>query len=392
MNKFDLISKIEKAGYCFNDEQLKQLVGLFYEAGLRVGGMVPATLLTGLPGAGKTFLAECFAKAIDAEVIFYQITEDTNSSVLVGDINPAEVVRGNAGGAVSDGALIKACRAEKPIVLILDEWDKGASELDAFLLDFLQSRRIRDLNGEMQYLPEDQMWVFLTSNGDRDVSDALSRRLRKWEIEKLSADVAAEILGIPHDHQLLVLWEGIPELALSQLEEYIQDMGGPENLPEDIDTVVLGQYINIPRELQKKVSSEDEDIVLVEVSARDDYWDIEEALMGRPVHSSYINHYERTDITLTFRMKDVADWLDFSNHIGKMVQMDSHLTITAKTSEGIHDTYIPLEVIEHLSKKVNVYDDKVAFITRNGKFAVGNLKNDVVNLDSPEITDLFKRS
>ena len=121
------------------------------------------------------------------------------------DIKPAEVVRGNANGAVSDGALIKAAKAEKPIVLILDEWDKGAQELDAFLLDFLQSRRIRDMNGEMRYIPDSEVWVFLTSNGDRDISDALSRRVRKWEIAKLPAAQVAKILEVETDNQLLTL-------------------------------------------------------------------------------------------------------------------------------------------------------------------------------------------
>lgn len=87
MNKFELVAEIEKTGYVFGNEVLPKLVGCFYEAGFRTGGMVPAALLAGLPGAGKTFLAECFAKALDAEVIFYQITEDTNSSTLVGLIS-----------------------------------------------------------------------------------------------------------------------------------------------------------------------------------------------------------------------------------------------------------------------------------------------------------------
>ena len=198
-----IVAEMERLGYVFEGNKYPKLINLFYNAGLVEGGMIPATILTGVPGAGKTFMAEAFAKAMNADVIFYQCTEATNASTLVGDINPSEVVRGNPEGAVAPGAIVKICQASQPCVLVLDEWDKGDASLDAFLLDFLQSRRVRDMNGEMQHAPSSQIWVFLTSNEERPISDALRRRVRQWEIPRMSAETVADILGVSLQHPLM---------------------------------------------------------------------------------------------------------------------------------------------------------------------------------------------
>ena len=120
-NGYMIVAEMEKLGYAFEGDKYPKLINLFYRAGTVEDGMIPAVILTGVPGAGKTFMAEAFAKAMDATAIFYQCTEATNSSTLIGDINPAEVVRGNPEGAVVPGAIVKICQAEKPYVLILDE-------------------------------------------------------------------------------------------------------------------------------------------------------------------------------------------------------------------------------------------------------------------------------
>ena len=245
-NGYMIVAEMERLGYVFEGDKYPKLINLFYRAGMVEGGMIPATILTGVPGAGKTFMAEAFAEAMGAEVVFYQCTEATNASTLIGDINPAEVVRGNAAGAVAPGALVKLCKASQPCVLILDEWDKGDASLDAFLLDFLQSRRIRDMNGEMQHAPSCQVWVFLTSNEERPISDALRRRVRQWTVPRMSAETVAGILGISLQHPLMRVWEGVPGLALSQLQSYIADVG----TDDIIDTEVLGQYIELPENFE----------------------------------------------------------------------------------------------------------------------------------------------
>ena len=375
-NGYMIVAEMEKLGYTFEDEKYPKLINLFYRAGMVEGGMIPATILTGVPGAGKTFMAEAFAKAMGAEAVFYQCTEATNSSTLVGDINPAEVVRGNAEGAVAPGAIVKICQAEKPCVLILDEWDKGDASLDAFLLDFLQSRRIRDMNGEMQYAPSSQVWVFLTSNGERPISDALRRRVRNWEIPRMSAETAASILGIDLQHPLMRVWEGVPNLALSQLQSYIADVG----TDDIIDTEVLGQYIELPENFQVEAKSESTTVV---VEVRCQYVDIDALATTGAESIVYVNSDE--SMRVEFQLNSVVDWLSFAAKLKSFISSEAFskdleidLWLNGHT-DGYDGFIIPIEALRSLCDRVVVHpDNHVAIITKNRRIYIGELKDSLV--------------
>ena len=375
-NGYMIVAEMEKLGYTFEGEKYPKLINLFYRAGMVEGGMIPATILTGVPGAGKTFMAEAFAKAMGAEAVFYQCTEATNSSTLVGDINPAEVVRGNAEGAVAPGAIVKICQAEKPCVLILDEWDKGDASLDAFLLDFLQSRRIRDMNGEMQYAPSSQVWVFLTSNGERPISDALRRRVRNWEIPRMSAETAASILGIDLQHPLMRVWEGVPNLALSQLQSYIADVG----TDDIIDTEVLGQYIELPENFQVEAKSESTTVV---VEVRCQYVDIDALATTGAESIVYVNSDE--SMRVEFQLNSVVDWLSFAAKLKSFISSEAFskdleidLWLNGHT-DGYDGLIIPIEALRSLCDRVVVHpDNHVAIITKNRRIYIGELKDSLV--------------
>ena len=375
-NGYMIVAEMEKLGYTFEGEKYPKLINLFYRAGMVEGGMIPATILTGVPGAGKTFMAEAFAKAMGAEAVFYQCTEATNSSTLVGDINPAEVVRGNAEGAVAPGAIVKICQAEKPCVLILDEWDKGDASLDAFLLDFLQSRRIRDMNGEMQYAPSSQVWVFLTSNGERPISDALRRRVRNWEIPRMSAETAASILGIDLQHPLMRVWEGVPNLALSQLQSYIADVG----TDDIIDTEVLGQYIELPENFQVEAKSESTTVV---VEVRCQYVDIDALATTGAESIVYVNSDE--SMRVEFQLNSVVDWLSFAAKLKSFISSEAFskdleidLWLNGHT-DGYDGFIIPIEALRSLCDRVVVHpDNHVAIITKNRRIYIGELKDSLV--------------
>ena len=306
-NGYMLVAKMEKLGYVFEGEKYPKLINLFYRAGMVEGGMIPATILTGVPGAGKTYMAEAFAKAMGAEVIFYQCTEATNASVLIGDINPAEVVRGNAAGAVAPGAIVKVCQAEKPCVLILDEWDKGDASLDAFLLDFLQSRRVRDM-----------------------------------EVPRMSAETVAGILGISLQHPLIRVWEGVPGLALSQLQSYISDVG----TDDVIDTEVLGQYIELPENFSV-VAKDKTTTVVIETRCQ------------------YVESFAS-------KLKSFIASEAFS----KDLEMD--LWLNGET-DGYDGFVIPIEALRSLCDRVVVHpDDHVAVITKTRRIYIGELKDSLV--------------
>ena len=375
-NGYMIVAEMERLGYTFEGEKYPKLLNLFFRAGLNEGGMIPAVILTGVPGAGKTFMAEAFAKAMGAEVIFYQCTEATNASTLIGDINPAEVVRGNAAGAVAPGAIVKVCQAEKPCVLILDEWDKGDASLDAFLLDFLQSRRIRDMNGEMRYAPSCQIWVFLTSNEERPISDALRRRVRQWEVPRMSAETVAGILGISLQHPLIRVWEGVPGLALSQLQSYISDVG----TDDVIDTEVLGQYIELPENFS--VVAKDKTTTVV-IETRCQYVDIDVLATTGADSIVYVNSSE--SMRIGFQLKSVIDWVSFASKLKSFIaseafskDLEMDLWLNGET-DGYDGFVIPIEALRSLCDRVVVHpDDHVAVITKTRRIYIGELKDSLV--------------
>lgn len=375
-NDYMIVAEMEKMGYVFEGNKYPKLINLFYRAGMVEGGMIPATILTGVPGAGKTFMAEAFAEAMGATTVFYQCTEATNASTLIGDINPSEVVRGNPEGAVAPGAIVKVCQAEKPCVLILDEWDKGDASLDAFLLDFLQSRRVRDMNGDMQYAPSCQIWVFLTSNEERQISDALRRRVRQWEVPRMSAETVADILGIGLQHPLMRVWEGVPGLALSQLQSYINDVG----TDDVIDTEVLGQYIELPENFE--VVAKDKTTTVV-IETRCQYVDIDVLASTDAERVAYVNSDE--SMRVAFQLKSVVDWLSFASKLKSFISPDAFsrdlemdLWLNGNT-DGYDGFVIPIEALRSLCDRVVVHpDNHVAVITRTRKIYIGELKDSLV--------------
>jgi hypothetical protein len=220
-----------------------KLLGCLHQAAEQ-GLMIPCALLKGVPGAGKTSTAEAFALAVNASKFFYQCNPGTGFDQLIGQPNLGAVLRQDAAACISDGILIQAAKAAmagEDVVLILDEIDKTSPEVDAYLLDFLQSRRIHDSNMEELVVPSDvKFWVFLTSNDERELSDALMRRVRRITVDRPSRSTVANVLGIQEDAALLDVWDLTEKLAISQLRSYLEDGGDPQ----DLDLDILSQYVD----------------------------------------------------------------------------------------------------------------------------------------------------
>ena len=233
---------LDKSGLILAPVLIK-ILGLMYKQAEQ-GVMIPCALLKGLPGAGKTSTAEAFALAVDASKFFYQCNPGTGFDQLIGQPNLGAVLRQDAAACIADGILIQAAKAAvagEDVVLILDEIDKASPEVDAYLLDFLQSRRIHDSNMEELVVPSDvKFWVFLTSNDERELSDALMRRVRRITVDRPSRSTVASVLGIQEDAALLDVWDLTEKLAISQLRNYLEDGGDPQ----DLDLDILSQYVD----------------------------------------------------------------------------------------------------------------------------------------------------
>jgi len=158
---------------------------------------------------GKTALAHAVAEAMNAEEIYFLAHHWVSEEDLFVKLDPARVA-GLAGGVYSEieecyrpGVLLRAALSsrERPTVLVLDEWDKAPERCDALLLEFLQEGKVYGPFGECwEALPEN-LFVFITSNEMRELSEPLLRRALRYRMGFLPPEVEADLIrkgsGVP---------------------------------------------------------------------------------------------------------------------------------------------------------------------------------------------------
>lgn len=180
-----LRERLFKAGY-IADEDLASLIWM----GLTLERPI---LLEGEAGVGKTALAGACARALGRPLLRLQCYEgldlsqtvyEWNYSRQLLEIRLAEAGQGDR-AALRDNLfseafllerpLLQAIRSPEPCVLLIDEIDRADEAFEAFLLEMLSEYQVT--------VPElgtltarSKPLVFLTSNGTRDLSDALRRR------------------------------------------------------------------------------------------------------------------------------------------------------------------------------------------------------------------------
>ena len=158
---------------------------------------VKGAFLLGPPGAGKSYLPEALAPVLGAEIVFYQVFPGLREEDLLTKLVPDPLAP--SGIRSEEGPVTEATRisAEKAVVLVLDEWDKARPSADSFLLDWLQSGRVR-YNGQRIVANQVNLYVFLTSNEERELSEPLLRRLPRIDIPVLPPAVVQLALNYSH--------------------------------------------------------------------------------------------------------------------------------------------------------------------------------------------------
>jgi len=150
-------------------------------------------LLEGAAGVGKTEVARVLARARGTKLVRLQCYEGLDAAQAIYEWNyqrqllsiRAAAEDGQTGAAVEarifsrefllERPLLSAITQETPPVLLIDEIDRADEEFEAYLLEILSDYQISI--PELGTIPATtKPIVILTSNGTRDLSDALRRR------------------------------------------------------------------------------------------------------------------------------------------------------------------------------------------------------------------------
>ena len=168
--------------------------------------------LEGEAGVGKTEVGKALAAVHEAELIRLQCYEglDQNAALYEWNyqrqllaIKTREGVGENADAIeehifsekyLLERPLLAAIRRDKPPVLLIDEVDRADEEFEAFLLELLSDFQVSipELGTiKATSIPR----VVLTSNGTRELSDALRRRCLYHYVDFPDVDREAKIIG-----------------------------------------------------------------------------------------------------------------------------------------------------------------------------------------------------
>ena len=212
-----LREKLFTAGY-IADEDVASLVWMALS-------LERPVLLEGEAGVGKTAVAAACARALGRPLLRLQCYEGLDLGQAVYEWNYSrqllEIRLSEASGTSADKQalrgnlfseefllerpLLKAIRSPQPCVLLIDEIDRADEAFEAFLLEMLSEFQIS--------IPElgtltarSKPLVLLTSNGTRDLSDALRRRclFHYLDFPSLAREMHIVRTLVPEAHSRLV--------------------------------------------------------------------------------------------------------------------------------------------------------------------------------------------
>ena len=216
MDEQDLREQLHRVGY-IADEGLATTLWL-------AGELQRPLLVEGEAGVGKTALATALARAGERQLVRLQCHEGLDLSQAAYEWNYGRQLlairvsetRETGGQAMREAdlfareyllerPLLQAIASDAPVVLLIDEIDRADEAFEAFLLEVLADYQITvpELGTiTARHVPQ----VILTSNGTRELSDALRRRcLYHWlDYPTLTRETAIVRATLPQAESALV--------------------------------------------------------------------------------------------------------------------------------------------------------------------------------------------
>lgn len=166
-------------------------------------------LLEGEAGVGKTEVARALSAVFGTELIRLQCYEGLDQSAALYEWNYQRqllAIQAHQGGKAADiedaifsekylleRPLLRAIRRPQPPVLLIDEIDRADDEFEAFLLEILSDFQI-SIPELGTITAQTTPYVVLTSNGTRELSDALRRRCLYHYVDFPDVDREARII------------------------------------------------------------------------------------------------------------------------------------------------------------------------------------------------------
>ena len=204
----ELKQKMDEARYIYDDTLATVLA-----VALQLGRPL---LIEGAAGVGKTEIAKVMASALDRDLVRLQCYEGLDESKALYEWNYQKQllsIQVNQNTQDKDALtkslfsdeyllerpLLQSIRAEKPVVLLIDEIDKADEEFEAFLLELLSDMQV-SIPEVGTVKAKTIPFVVLTSNRARPLSEALRRRCANLYIQYPDMEKELAILRakLPH--------------------------------------------------------------------------------------------------------------------------------------------------------------------------------------------------
>tara|TARA_R110000824_G_scaffold374042_1_gene564514 strand:+ start:1049 stop:3157 length:2109 start_codon:yes stop_codon:yes gene_type:complete len=165
---------------------------------------VSGAFLYGMAGTGKSYLPMVLANVLNRQLFVHQCTQGTREEDLLVKIMPSEDT--TSGVKVGHGKILQAAieSNKRPVMLMLDEWDKTRPSVDGFFLDFLQYGRLSlpgVKSGEIQANLNNLM-IFITANDEREFHEALLRRFPMIQVNPIEPTAVITALNLTHKNNV----------------------------------------------------------------------------------------------------------------------------------------------------------------------------------------------